>query len=99
LLERRAHRSDHLAAVDPDPDPERDPVTFEELVVQSVQPGEHLEGGLERSRRVILPNHGDPEHGHDGVADELLHGAAPGGDGCGHRGEVGVEEGAKALRV
>lgn len=83
-----AHGSDDLAGVDADPDAERHPVALLEVPVQCLEPGEHLEGRPKRAPRIVLPDQGDPEHRHDGVPDELLHGPTPGGDDGRHRGEI-----------
>ena len=57
---------DDLAGVDPD-------ARLEPVLGDG---GAHLGGGANGAQRVVLVRDGDPEDGHDGVADELLDGAA-----------------------
>ena len=77
LLGAGPHGSDDLAGVDADPDAECDPMALLEVLVQCFEPGEHLERGPKCPPRIVLPDDRDPEHRHDGVADELLDGSSP----------------------
>ena len=74
-LARARVAGDHLAGVDSDakPDPRAEPAL--ELVVQGLQPPEHLRRGPDGAQRIVLVGDGDAEDGHDRIADELLHGA------------------------
>ena len=58
---------DDLAGVDPDPRLERRAAAIASRI---------SDGGPNRAQRVVLVGRRNPEHGHDRVADELLHGAA-----------------------
>ena len=64
--ERVALAGDHLAGVDADP----------RLQPERGDGGAHLPGGPHRAQGVVLVGDRDAEHGHDGVADELLDRAA-----------------------
>ena len=67
---------DDLAAVHADVVAELEPEVGTELRVQPLQRGLHVGGGADRAERVVLVPHGQPEHRHDRVADELLDGPA-----------------------
>jgi len=79
----------HLAGVDADAglDPE-----LRERVA-------HLDGGTARAERVVLVHDGHAEHGHHGIADELLHGAAVPLDDALHPLEVAREQRPQRLWV
>ena len=63
---------DDLAGVDAGADRHRDAVVALELDVQRVEPGAHVERRADGPQGVVLVRLRHPEHGHDGVADELL---------------------------
>ncbi len=88
-------RDERLAGGDPRPDLEVEPVLPVEL-------GELLddpERGPDRALRIVLVRHRGPEHGHRGVAHELLQGPAPPVDLPAEQGVVGTEDGPHVLRV
>ena len=98
-----AHAGDHLTAVDPDPQPklERVPVAIE--LAQGGDSLVHGQGGVDRPDRIILVGDRRPEQGHDGVAHELVDGAAVEGDRLGQASEHRCRElthvlGVEALR-
>ena len=55
---------------------ERDALVAFELLVEPAQRLAHLGGRADRAQGIVLVHTRDPEHRHDGVADELLDGAA-----------------------
>ena len=63
---------EHLAGVHADPAGEADAVVAFELVVEVLERRAHVDGGADRAERVVLVELRDAEHGHHGVADELL---------------------------
>jgi hypothetical protein len=65
----------YLASVDARAQLERHPVVANELGVQLSKGGSQLGGGPHRPQSIVLADHGDAEHRHDRVADELLDGA------------------------
>jgi hypothetical protein len=75
LALRRIAR-DHLAGVDAGANGDPHAVVALEVVVQPRQRLADLDGGPDRTERVVLVHDGDAERGHDGVADELLDRAA-----------------------
>ena len=70
-----------------------------ELVVQDRQAVAHPGGGPHRAERVVLVEARDAEHGHDRVADELLHGAAVMFEHLAHRVEVAAHQPAERLGI
>ena len=73
LLGARAERDDRLAGRDPHADLER------EIGIGGVEVPDRVQDAQRRAHgalRVVLVCHGRAEHGHHGVADELLHRAA-----------------------
>src|SRR5439155_14787486 len=58
--------------VDADPHLEPRPELRHELLVQLLEPCEHLRRSTDRTQGVVLVHDRDSEYGHDGVADELL---------------------------
>ena len=91
--------SDHLSGVDADakPDPRAEPAV--ELIVQGLQPPEHLGGGADGAQRVVLVGDRHAEDGHDGVSDELLHRAGVVLDRHPHLVEVAKHHLAHGLRL
>ena len=73
-----------LPGVDADADPQLGHVSSGEGGVQPSDCALHLEGGSDRPECVVLVGLREPEDGHHGVADELLHGAAVTFDGDPH---------------
>ena len=67
---------DHLSAVDAKANLDVGAVRTLELDVQRLDRLSKIDGGAEGTKRVVLVQHGHPEDGHDGVADELLDPAA-----------------------
>jgi hypothetical protein len=93
--ERASHArrsDDDLPGVDADPKPKTSPK-------QLLEPSPHREGCFERPLGVVLVGGGRTEHGHDGVAGELLDGAAGLSDFGRHRFVEAVEEGARPFGV
>jgi hypothetical protein len=88
-----------LAGVDAGSDLDGDPAVPFKLPVEFVQLLPHLGGGSYRPERVVLVEGGDPEHHHDGVADELLHGAAVPLDHGLHPVEVPSHDRPQGLRI
>jgi hypothetical protein len=96
LLRPRPKGYEDLPRGDPGPDGEIQPGT------RGVRLGDGFEDGQATSHRplgVVLVRHGCPEHGHDGIADELLHSAAVAFDLTTQSGMVGPEHGSHILRV
>ena len=79
----------HLAGHDADP-------SLEPELGQRVP---HLHGRTHRAQRVVLVQHRHAEHGHHGVADELLHGAAVPLDDRLHPLEVAREQRAQPFGI
>jgi hypothetical protein len=98
-LARGGVAGDHLAGVDTDPALERGAVVALELLVQQAETFSHTVGGADGPDRVVFVGSGDPEHGHHGVADKLLHGAAMPLDGVGHGVEVAHHHASERLGV
>ena len=92
-------RRQHLARVHPDADPKLQVVDATQLLVHLPETRQHALGGAHRAAGVVLVGRRHPEHGHDGVADELLDGAALGFDLGAHRVEVGTQHVTQALGV
>jgi len=67
---------DHLPAVHTYADGDLDAVDRFEILVEDGDRVAQLGGRTKRSQGVVLVQHRRPEHGHDRVAHELLHGAA-----------------------
>ena len=67
---------DDLAGVDADPDLQVDAVAVVQVLVELVEAFVHVGSAADGAQGVVLVHMGDAEHGHDLVADELLHGAA-----------------------
>src|SRR5439155_16965206 len=89
----------HLPGVDADakPDPGAEPAV--ELIVQGLQPSEHLGGGPDGAQRVVLVGDRHAEDGHDSVSDELLHRAGVVLDRHPHLVEVAKHHLAHGLRL
>src|SRR5207244_822492 len=82
-----------------DPDPE---LRLELALQLCVQPGELLAELVSRTRRtqrVVLVHHRYPKDGHDGVADELLHGPAVALEHLARHGEVTLHHTSQRLGV
>ena len=88
-----------LAGVHADPAGEPDAVVALELVVEVLERRAHVDGGADRSERVVLVELRDAEHGHHGVADELLDRAAVALERGAHRVEVAGHDLAHGLGV
>ena len=84
----RISADEHLAGVHADPTGEPNPVVAFELVVEVLERRAHVDGGADRAERVVLVELRDAEHGHHGVADELLDRAAVAFERGTHRVEV-----------
>ena len=89
----------HLSGVDPDPVLETNAARAFQALVDLLQPDAHVPGGVERSVRVVAVGHRQAEHGHDRVADELLHRAARALDLGPHTAQVGVDHLLQTLSV
>jgi hypothetical protein len=90
---------DDLASVEPDPELERHTRIPLELLVQRQQGSAELVRSTHGAERVVLVQGRDPEDGHDGVADELLHRAAVPLDGRTGRLEVARHDAAQGLGI
>ena len=88
-----------LAARDADPDLEPHAVGTVELLVKHGQAIAHVGGRAERPQCVVLVHDRSAEHGHDRVADELLHRAAVMLERHAHLVEVAGEHAPHQLRV
>jgi hypothetical protein len=75
-LPGRRIAGDHLAHVDAAAQGDADPQLLLEPVVQAVDRLVELGDRAHGAKRVVLVHRRDAEDGHDGVADELLDGAA-----------------------
>jgi hypothetical protein len=67
-----AYTGHHLAGVQANPTCECHSVVTIEIRVESGEGGSHLGCGANGPKGIVLVRLGDPEYGHDGVADELL---------------------------
>ena len=90
---------DDLAGVDADPELEARPVVALEVVVQPGEPRSQVGRGPGRAERVVLVQHRNAEHGHHGVADELLDRAAVPLDHAAGQLEIARHHRPKGLRV
>ena len=70
-----------------------------QLFVQPVQRLPQLGGSPDRTERIVLPDPGNAEHGHDRVSDEFLDRPAVPLDHRAHRLVVASEHGLEPLRV
>ena len=70
-----------------------------EILVQRGEGLAHLGCGADRPQRIVLMDLGNPEDGHDGVADELLDGATVVFDRGLHRVEVAFHDVTERFRV
>ena len=70
-LVQRAHH--HLSGVDAHPHRQRQPVLVLELAVQRGELAGHRHRGAHGPLGVVLLSLVQPEHGHHGITDELLH--------------------------
>jgi len=70
LLRAGAERDDRLSRVDPDADLERERCIVR---VQLLDRLEHPQSRTHGALGIVLMRNGRAEHGHHGVADELLH--------------------------
>ena len=86
--ERLALAGDDLAGVDADAALDPDAPVALQLLVQLDERGAHVGRRADGAQGVVLVHDRDAEHGHDGVADELLDGAAVALDRLAHRVEV-----------
>jgi hypothetical protein len=82
-----------------DPYGERRPVVARELAVQLGERIAHLGGGAHRPQGVILVQHGNAEHRHHRVADELLDRPLVALDDPPHAREVARHDVPQRLRV
>ncbi len=91
---------DHdVAGVDAHPHGERHAVARAELGVQRIERVAHRQRGSDGEVGILLARATQPEHGHDGIADELLDHAAVGLDQRVPSCEVLVDERADVFRV
>ena len=67
---------DHLARVHAGSRRDAEPVLAPELLVETLERLAHLERRAHRAKRIVLVDGRHPEHGNDGIADELLDRAA-----------------------
>ncbi len=88
-----------LAGVDAGTELDRDTAAGAELGVEGGQLGRDLGRGPDRPKSIVLMEGGDTEDGHDGVADELLDGAAVTLDDRPHHREVAAHDRPHRLRV
>jgi hypothetical protein len=96
FLRARVESDDRLARVDADADVEIERRVGLVQFLHGVADGERRP---DRSLRVVLVCDGSAEDGHDGIADELLHGAAEALDLRAQAREVGREHAADVLGV
>ncbi len=98
VLQRGLDAGDHLAGVDPDPQPERGAAAA--LVVEyPAHRALHRQRRPDRPLRVVLVGHRRAEDRHDPVAGQLVDVAAEGLDRTGQRGQHPVGDRADPLRV
>ena len=91
---------DHdFPGVDAGADPDPHPVRRFELRIQLIESVAHLGCGAHGTQRVVLAEPWDAEDGHDGITDELLHGAAMTFDHLPHRVEVSGEHDLESFRI
>ena len=83
---------DRRPHVDADAHPQRLADAVGELPVEAAQGGQHVPGGVERVPAAGAAARGDPEQGHDPVAQKLVDLAPVPLDGLAHELEVAVEE-------
>ncbi len=95
---RRRHRQ-HIPGVHADADLQGDVVGPAEFLVEVLEATEHPQRGPEGACGIVLVRDRHPERGHDGIADELLDGAALGFDLLAHRRRVGLHHLLEPLRV
>ena len=100
LVRRRVQAADDdLAGVDPGPGRDPDAVLPVELGVQPLERVTELDGRPYCAGSVVFPDDRHAEHGHHGVADELLHGSAVALQGGLRRREVARHHAAEGLGV
>ena len=75
-LPRRLVPGHDLTGVDSGADHDGDAAVAFELLVQDMKAVAHLGRGADRPHRVVLVQARNAEHGHHGIADELLHDAS-----------------------
>ena len=90
---------DHLTAGNAHPRLEPHAVLVLELVVQLGQAVAHLRRRPNGSQRVVFVQMRDPEHSHDGIADELLDRAAMALQGHTHLVEVPADRAPQRLGI
>ena len=90
---------DDLAGVGAEADLEADPEAALEFVVQALELLSHLDGCRNRTKRIVFVHRWNAEHGHDRVADELLHRAAVPLDHGAHLVEVAPHGAANRFRI
>ena len=99
LFELASDRRHHVPRVHADADLERFAETFCEVIVQVVEPLEHLDRRTDSSLRVVLVDGRDSECRQDRVADVLLDRAAPRIDYLGHGCEIPLKQRPQALWI
>ena len=97
--ERPAFVRDHLTGVDPHPHLELGAELALQLGVERRQLVAQLGGGSRCPQRIVLVDNRDPEHRHDGVADELLDGPAVAFEHLARDVEVPLHHAPQRLRV
>ncbi len=95
----RAAAREHLARREPDPHLQAHAEIACGLVVETSDGVANLDCRPRGAERVVLVRERRPEHGHDGVADELLDHAAVPRDGSGGGFEVPAQQRAQRFRV
>ena len=88
-----------LARVHADPRRKGDALVSFELLVEPAENLAHLGGRAGRAKGIVLVHTRDPEHRHDGVADELLDGSAVAFDRRLHLVEVAGHHPAERLGI
>ena len=92
----RGDRHQSLAGVDGDTDLQ---LELRIVAVQLIDGSAHRKAGSDRALRIVAVSHGRAEHGHHGIADELLDDAAERLDLGANPGEVRRQDRPDVLRV
>jgi hypothetical protein len=89
----------HLACVDARAHGDREAPLALELLVERSEAVTHLRGSSDGAQSVVLVHGRYSEDGHDGIADELLHGAAMFFEDSSHLLEVALHDSAHRLGI
>ena len=92
LVEPAGGRSQDVACVDTDSEREADAMLPLELLVERLQPHQHLERRMDSSSRVILMHGRHAEGRNNRISDVLFDGSAPRLEGLAHRPREPVED-------